>query len=424
MKILILSPHYFPNINPRAHRWTSIAEHWAEQGHEVHLICSKNKDFLATQELNKVYVHRTGFNSLKEILYHFSKNESKRGEAGQKKINAGKKGALMQWFNDKVLRNLYFPDDAFMWYHPAKNKGKELLQSIDFDLMISSSVPFTTHLVALKLKKSYPNLKWIADTGDPFAFQALHPMNNYFLYGKLNKRLEKKVARAADYVTLTNEGAKKLYTDIFPKQKIKFKVIPPLYKSSISDNATTISPRMTYRVRIGYFGSFFKNIREPRPMLQFWTQFLEEHPELKSQIELHFYGNIFENFLQDFADFPSLQAHIFMHGMLSKEKAAEEMQQMDFLLNVGNATTFQLPSKSVDYLASGKPIINFCSIEEDTFYNFLSNKSLIINVFGKTREIEKVRFFLRERKEISSIKKMNMQDFSPAEIANSYLNLV
>ena len=421
MKILLLSPYYFPYINPRAHRWTSIAEYWGSQGHEIHVICSKNKNLPQTEQLNSVHIHRTGFNSLKEVLYKFSKNGIRRGEANEKKVNIGKKRNWMYWFNDKVLRNLYFPDDAFMWYYPAKKKAKELLQSGGFDLMISSSVPFTTHMVALKLKEKYPSLKWIADTGDPFAFQPLHPMNNYFLYGNLNKYLEKKVINNANFVSLTNEGAKKLYTDIFPTQEEKVKVIPPLYRTTSIALPTDKVRQLT--LKIGYFGSFFKKIREPRPMLQFWLQFLEKYPELKPQFELHFYGNIHESFLQDFADFPSLKLHVFIHGMLSKERAAQEMQNMDFLLNIGNATTFQLPSKSVDYLASGKPIINFYSLKGDTFSDFLRNKCLILNILGERKDLQIVFDFLQNSENRKRRKNVDMKSFSVESIAQTYLEL-
>lgn len=425
MKILILCPYYFPNINPRAHRWTSIAEYWAAEGHDIHLVTSLHNSYPQKHILKEVNIHRTGFNSLKDILYYFSKSTPKRGEAQQSQKHAGQKGAFLQKVNDKVLRKIYFPDDAFTWYFPARRIAKQLICTHDFDLLISVSVPFTTHLVALSLKKQNSDLKWIADTGDPFAFQPLHPLNNYFLYGKWNRKLEQKVAENANFITLTNEGAKKLYQHKIPKQKQKYKVIPPLYQTKNHRNQVISIKNHTQSViRLGYFGSFFKNIREPRPMLEFWVQFLEKQPEYKSRLELHFYGNIFENFLQDFIDLPSLQSHVFIHGLLSKEKAEQEMQRMDFLLNVGNATTFQLPSKSVDYLASGKPIINFCSEEEDTFYDFLKNKALIINVLNKEKGREKVRDFLKVYTEKRNIKEVDMLEFSATTIAKSYLNLV
>ncbi len=397
MRIIILSPYYFPYINPRAHRWTSIAEYWAIEGHEVHVVCSKNKNLPQTQLLNKVHIHRTGFNSLKEVLYHFSNGQNKRGEANQKKQGKGIQGIVLQWINDKFLRNIYFPDDAFMWYRPATKMAQKLLNKENFDLLISSSVPFTTHLVGLKAKKNNLELKWIADTGDPFAFQPLHPLNNYFLYGKLNKKLEKKVAKYADFITFTNEGARKLYADVFPSQKYKFNVIPPLYHAPSDTNYTSVTDnRQLSIIKLGYFGSFFKNIREPRPMLEFWTNFLKTYPEYQENLELHFFGNIFENFLADFSLCPSLKKHIFIHGMLSKQAAAQEMQNMDFLLNMGNKTTFQLPSKSTDYLASGKAIINFCSCNDDTFANFFRDYELIINVLeGEKEKLIRVNNFLK-----------------------------
>ena len=432
MKILILSPHYFPYINPRAHRWTSIAEYWAKEGHEVHVICSKNKNRQKKEKLNEVHIHRTGFNSPKEVLYYFFTDEAKRGEAGQKKQNAGKKGALMQWVHDKILRNFYFPDDAFIWYYPAKKLMKKLLKEENFDLLISSSVPFTTHLVALNAKKNNPELKWIADTGDPFAFQPLHPMNNYFVFGKLNKKLERRVAESANFVTLTNEGARKLYSDIFPEELEKFVLIYPLCRSSVRENSATVGEaKGETRLKIGYFGSFFKKIREPRPVLEFWSQFLEKYPSYYERLELHFYGNIFENFLVDFEAFPNLKKVLHFHGMLSSKKAAEEMQSMNILLNVGNATNFQLASKSVDYLMSRKPIINFVSIPDDTFSTFFKGYEFFedFNVYEVGENLARLDKFIRkeyskeEKEKLDKLVSERILEFQVESISKKYLDL-
>ena len=53
---------------------------------------------------------------------------------------------------------------------------------------------------------------------------------------------------------------------------------------------------------------------------------------------------------------------------------------MGFLLNISNKSDFQLPSKSVDYMATGKPVINICSIEKDLFKAFFKDYSLILNL--------------------------------------------
>lgn len=428
MKILILAPYYFPNINPRAHRWTSIAEHWVQQGHEVHLITSKHKNFPRTHLHQGVQIHRHGFNSLKDVLYYFTDSNSKRGEVKQKHKNAGKKGALLQWINDKIFRKIYFPDDAFTWYFPARRAAKNLMQAKKFDLMISVSLPFTAHLIGLSLHKKLSQTPWIADTGDPFAFQPLHPLNNTFLFGRINEKLEKRVAQNADFITLTNEGAVNMYARLFPEQKHKFVCIPPLYKQTTSEKerrkkaGNTKDKIKGEKIKIGYFGSFFRKVREPRPMLAFWSNFLKVYPEFSGKLELHFYGNIFENFLKDFQAFPNLKESIFLKGMVGKKEVEEEMDRMDFLLNVGNATTFQLPSKSVDYLASGKPLINFVSVEADTFANFLENRTEIINIYLEEENgwLDKVKDFLESKRNV--LRQCEMIEYSTGRVSFLYLS--
>ena len=396
MKILILAPYYFPYINPRAHRWTSIAEYWAMQGHEVHVITSKNKNYPSEYQQNGVNITRNGFNSLKEILYYYS-NTVKRGETNQKKENNESRGVFLQKIHDNILRNIYFPDDSFTWYLPALSAAKKLLQQRDFSMLITSSLPFTSHLVGLHLKKKFPELKWIADTGDPFAFQPLHPLNNNFLYGRLNVRVERQVAQHADVVSLTNEGAVRLYRGKFPAHVNKFVFIPPILKKMVSTNST-IFP-ISGNLKFGYFGSFFRKVREPKRLLDFIQTLHRAYPLLMKDAEWHFYGNIFENFLREFTDLAGGNIKLKLHGLITRERVEEEMQRMNFLMNVGNATEHQLPSKSTDYLASGKPIINLTLSRKDTFAEFLENYPLIFNVIEGKVSKELIEFLDKNKDE-------------------------
>mgnify|MGYP003965942691 FL=1 len=47
--------------------------------------------------------------------------------------------------------------------------------------------------------------------------------------------------------------------------------------------------------------------------------------------------------------------------------------EADILINIGNDTNYQLPSKLVDYAASGLPIVNIVSVADDSSLDFLSN---------------------------------------------------
>ena len=84
MRLLIIAPYYYPYINPRAFRWTAIAEHWAEAGIEVHVVCSKREDWPDYSRHKGVHLHRVGYNSLKEIFYNYFRPSYRRGEAPRK----------------------------------------------------------------------------------------------------------------------------------------------------------------------------------------------------------------------------------------------------------------------------------------------------------------------------------------------------
>ncbi|MBK6620793.1 MAG: hypothetical protein IPG32_07935 [Saprospirales bacterium] len=82
MRIILLTPYYFPYNNPRAHRWTEIAREWAKRGWEVHVVCSRNREGSAYgAHPEGVWVHPVGFNSLKELVYHWFPGMRKKGRS-------------------------------------------------------------------------------------------------------------------------------------------------------------------------------------------------------------------------------------------------------------------------------------------------------------------------------------------------------
>ncbi len=395
MRILLITPYYFPYINPRAHRWTSIAEEWAKQGHEVHVICSKRNKLPIHSIANKVHIHRTGYNSLKEVFYNFFKSKKRRGEAQEENKEGLKRSYLMTflvWFNETFWKSIYFPDDACVWYFPAKKKTTQLLQQHQFDYLITVSLPFTAHLIGQFCKKKNPEIKWLVDIGDPFSLQFDHPLNNHFFYKSLNIQLEKKVLEKADKISVTTHGTKQLFIDKFELPSDKISVIPPLLKSSEGDLALPPHLRIqnnSNQIHIGYFGSFFKNIREPEPFLELLKMAFLLEPSLKGILVVHFFGDIIEHFLKTFERYKDLKPNLRLYGLIQKELVHGVMNEMDFLLNISNKTAYQLPSKSVDYLASGKPIINICSIEHDLFNAFFEDYPFILNLLFLEKSISK-----------------------------------
>lgn len=382
MRILILLVQYHPAANPNVFRWSAIAEHWAQQGHEVHVLCSRRRGRPA-EELDKgVYVHRAGHGTLLDWAYNLLALEGRRGEAGGQNPIGGPSlwRRLMEKVVDYTWRKLYWPDGSCLWYFPALKKARKLIRRRSIEAVISVSYPFTAHLIGLACKKHFPGLIWLADTEDPFSILEAQPQNNFTLYRTLNYRAEQEVFRAAGGLSVTVEAARQAYQAAFGPLPRMF-VVPPLF----DQHTWALSGEISWKaegqfLNIGYFGAFYTNIREPDELLHLLWQAIRKTPALAGKIRVHFFGEIAGAFLPAFYRYKGLEKIICMHGLVSKVVAMAAMRNMDVLLNIGNKSSIQLPSKCVDYLATGKPILNLHYGAADTFKHFFEDYPNIRNI--------------------------------------------
>lgn len=409
MRILLLTPYFFPYQNPRAYRWTAIARQWAEWGWEVHAVCSKHPSGYGEEKWEGVFLHHAGFNSAKEAIYRSFPSVPRRGEPQK----GGKLPALMGKLNDLILKPWYWPDDAFLWISPSRKKGMELLARDRFDAIVSVSLPFSAHWAGRSLKKQFPDVKWLADIGDPFV-QKDHPLNNAWLYGRKNLAAELSVLQIADLAVVTNEGLKKAYLESYPGLQTPLHCIPPL--------ASPLGPFQEKKeghgtaLNLGYFGSFFPRIREPEAMLRFFEQLLKTRQDWI----LHIFGPVFENFWPVFDRFSHLKPHLRFHGSVERSEVVTAMRNMDVLIMLGNTTGFQLPSKWADYLASGRPVLHLMQTPDDPGLNLVKNAPGVLSL---------PLYYHNPLPDLEWLSRQQTGDgwgemFSPSTIANTYAVLL
>lgn len=421
-KILIISPYYYPNINPRPYRWTKIAEHWAKQGHQVFVVTEKHHDFSKKQILNGVTVHRVGYAALKSMI-----PSQRRGEISNdltKRKNTfgtfvkSKAALFFQFVNDSFWKKIYFPDDSALWFRSALHCANKIIQQEKIEVMVSVALPFTSHLVGLKLKQQNPHIQWIADCGDPFSFQFEAPLNNPYLYKNINIIAEKKVLRLADSISVTTERTKQRYIDFEPQIAHKINVIPPL----LSDNATEmelIKPLNLDKTKIhfGYFGKFYKVLREPTALLRFIDSIRNADSATLDKFQFHIFGDVFPVFQSVIKKEPT----IIYHGLIAREQVFATMQQMKVLLNIGNTTDYQLPSKAPDYLQSKQHILNLYHNDNDEFKAFFGDYPLIYNQkISNDIDIDALLHFLKTMPSIIDIEQL-IEPYRITSIAAQYL---
>lgn len=388
MRILIITVYYHPVMTPNVFRWSALAEHWAAQGHEVHVLCSERSPFPKEEIIQGVRVHRAGHGSLQDWVFNWMKTPIRRAEPGGPVVqNSGIVRRILERLLDLTWRQLYWPDGACTWFFSGKKAAFRLHRQYHFDRVISVALPFTANLIAGALKRKNPDLFWLMDIEDPFAFSKEFRVNNRFLYKRWNDRAEAKLLRLADAVSLTLKNALDRYQSYFPELEFgdKMGVVPPLVNP---DSPRPLGPPAAgdtnptgeggvKRIKLAYFGTFYKNVRTPAPFFAFLEQFLNAFPAYRQKLQVDFFGEMPGWVMAEFDRYPALKSILRFHGLIPRDQVAREIADTGFLINIGNTTDYHLPSKAAEYLCSGKPIINIMLHPGDAFREFAGDYPLI-----------------------------------------------
>jgi glycosyltransferase involved in cell wall biosynthesis len=402
VKILIVCYSYFPELSPRAFRWTAIAEELVRLGHQVEVICASNPSRAGRECVGGVEIHRTGSN-VRELVKRWLRLEATVGPASAAtKIGApvsirSSVGQLMKSAYRHSVRKILWPDFAAFWYFSALKRAHALIQRSRPDVVVSVSLPYTGHLVGLALKRRYA-IQWLVDIGDPFSFMTETPVNNPTLFRGLNARSESSVLELADAVAVTTEGTRLEYLRCFPAmEQSKIAVVPPLFAPPKSAEVVATSCAKSNKIRLVFAGTLYRSIRNPEGLLKFFRRLLST--PLGAQLELHFYG-VVNDCQPCFAAYSDLmESQVFIHGLVSRAEAVRAMQEATVLVNLGNSTAYQLPSKVVEYVMLGKPVLNLTKLDSDSSQSFFSDFSGVCNVTeraleGDAAEFDRVRRFV------------------------------
>jgi glycosyltransferase involved in cell wall biosynthesis len=433
MRILIITHSYAPLISPRAFRWSAIAEYWAKQGHHVDVVCAWRPGLLEREILKGVNIYRTGGGVAELIKGRFSIKTISIKTPGNRQISddiglRGKAVRLVKYIHDHTWTKLYWPDYACMWYFPAAKKAVQLFVKNHYDSLITVSIPFTGHLVGLNLKKKYPHIQWVVDIGDPFCFLDQTPTNNHKLYEKLNYKCEGGIFNHADAISVTTKPTLEKYSQLFPDNAYKICVIPPLL-SHANDNAdATPIFSQDQKLRMVFIGTLYKNIRSPDYLLFLFSKLL--NTDIGDRLELHFFGNV-NDCSDSFNKYQGLLGtKMFLYGQVSSEKAIQAMKESDILINIGNSTSYQLPSKVVEYAATGNPVLNLIRTTHDSSISFFEMYPPSMNLLEYrdsllTEHVKDVVNFIKNPPRFDSATLQQwLSQFKTEAVASSYLRLV
>lgn len=263
------------------------------------------------------------------------------------------------------------------------NELKKLSNEINIDIIISVSNIFLCQFAALKYKKEHSVVKWISFIYDPFS--EFHIYYRYKLfkgyYKRKNIRNEELIYKSADVVLFSEE----MYHFAVNSFDIDRKKAYCIYFTldDIRKRQQLYNQKSEFPVRLLYAGAFYKTIRNPEFMLSILSKV--------ENIQLDIFGekgeceDVVQKYLSD---------NIIRKGFVDK-KDYEKMicNEYDILVNVGNISTLQAPSKMLELLSTGRPILNFY-FTKDNQYQMIEKYPLGLNIgYNEENAVEKVTRF-------------------------------
>jgi len=422
LNILLIITPYHPAQTPNTLRWQPLVAEFVRRGHQVSILTTKRRGYSDID--SDVIVHRAGYHTLQDRVYEWGPKQSRRHEVGSAPPKSGLKQFILQSIANRFWRKRYWPDGSALFLKPGIKRGKSLLSSNNFSHIISVGLPFTSHLIAHALKRHQPDLHWHMDIQDPFCYSREFRVNNYSRYKEKNIKAEAEAFESADTISITNDKAKNKYIDLFPKQRHKISVIPPLwYRSEAEETYDMIL--FSQKKHLGYFGSFYENVRSPKPFLELLSYMHTQDAKLMDRVQFHFIGQMDRVSMEIIQRFPELSSYFVFHGFKNRAETISAMEQVDILLNFGNSTDYHLPSKVVDYLAINKPILNLATIAEDSTAIFFSDKNRSfksILLSSETKAINMTAFYdFVFAETTTSDAYENMDDFELEAIGHGYI---
>ncbi|MEC5394273.1 glycosyl transferase family 1 [Bergeyella sp. RCAD1439] len=356
-KVLIVSYYWPPAGGPGVQRWLKFAKYLPEFGWSPTVFIPQNPSYPLMDE-SLVDEVPEGISTIRTPIWEpyqwaekLNKN-NKKYKAGQFDVGHHQnwKSKLSIW----VRGNFFIPDARVFWVRPSVNFLKKHLREHSYEALVTTGPPHSLHLIGLKLKRHFPDLKWIADFRDPWTEISYYKHLKLTSWADRKHRvLEEKVFKTADLTLATS------FTDAENFRKKGANAV--CLTNGFDKEAQLVAPSpKSKRFAISYIG-VLEQLRTPKILWQALEELVGESPDFKSDLEIRFVGRVDEKIAHTLKS-TLLSSAVYSTGYLSHQEALEEMANAALLLLTNFPEAHSrgiIPGKLFEYLASGKPILSF-----------------------------------------------------------------
>lgn len=310
----------------------------------------------------------------------------------------------------KVITPIYKAKYKVPYYYDTlylrAKQLERLFEKMNITEIISVASPTDVHICTEMVLNRHKDYRWYAFSYDP------HSHNSDYS-AEFQKRLEyeelKLYKRAKSVFMLRQSETDYKTSPLY--NKITFFDIPIIEKNISANKSGTDANR----IKIMYVGNLYYSIRNPEYMFDLFGK--TDLPDYTLYVIGTFSGWC-ESDLDTFKK--KLNAtfgdKLIIIDRLNRDEINDYLSDADFFVNLGNLTENQCPSKVIDYISTGKPIIHFQKIKncssllylrkypnacilsesEPLETNVLKLKQFITSNYGKTVSSELLKDLYKE----------------------------
>jgi len=244
------------------------------------------------------------------------------------------------------------PDEKWVWIRAATLAGRRLAAEQRFDALASFAQPWSDHLIGRRLHRA-TGLPWIAHFSDPWTDSPL--LHGRLWQRRIWARMESDVVREADALVFVNTQTRDRMMQKYPADwRRKTHVLPHGFDRD--DLRARPIPRDS-RLTVVYTGRFYGGFRTPDVFLRALAD-VDRRRSLAGELRVVFVGTPIPEYVR-LASVLKLEPVVEFTGRRSFAESTSWAAAADVLLVIDAPAdnNLFLPSKVIDYLPAGKPIL-------------------------------------------------------------------
>lgn len=352
VKVLLITYYWPPAGGGGVQRWLKMSKYFSENGIKLTIYTPENPEFPAYDESSIKEIASELDIIKRPIIEPYGFYKKFTGKKKDSKVYSGFINEEQSWkqkLSIWIRGNFFIPDARKYWIKPSIRFLTSYILENKFDAVISTGPPHSMHMIALGVKKKFPDVKWIADFRDPWT--------NIDFYDQLmlskrsdkkHRRMEKSVLQDSDLVVTVGWTLAKELEEIGSLKEVK--VITNGYDHT--DFKEKINPQGNFTLM--HLGSMNKD-RNPKALWNALSTLKNEG--IKPKVEI--IGQVDVDVVNCISKY-NLSDQVSTEDFIPHSQAVNKMMEAHALLLVINNTPNAagiLTGKLFEYLGAKRPII-------------------------------------------------------------------